>query len=115
MTARGALEEYGKERWDAARVGREIAPAVEWARRRGVPLICNEFGAYRAFTPAEARLRWIEDVRRALERHGVGWTMWDYAGDFAVAPRKDGRPAPDPATLAALGLPRKKGAGKSDR
>lgn len=103
-TARGALREYGEQRWGAARVEREIAPAVEWARRRGVPLTCNEFGVYRAYAPPEARLRWIEDVRRALERQGVGWTMWDYAGGFAVAPRAEGRATPDPKTLAALGL-----------
>jgi endoglucanase len=30
--ARGALREYGEERWDAARVERGIAKAAEWAR-----------------------------------------------------------------------------------
>ncbi|HEX8118403.1 MAG TPA: cellulase family glycosylhydrolase, partial [Pyrinomonadaceae bacterium] len=86
-TARGALKQYGEERWDAARVERMVAEAAEWARRRGVPLTCNEFGVYRAYAPADARLRWIADVRSALERHGIGWTMWDYAGGFGVAVR----------------------------
>jgi endoglucanase len=104
-TASGALKHYGEERWDAARVEREIAAAAAWARKHGVALTCNEFGAYRAYTPAEARLRWIADVRSALERHGIGWTMWDYAGSFAVALKKDGGAAvPDARTLAALGL-----------
>lgn len=104
-TAREALREYGEQRWTAARVEREIARAVEWSQRHGgVPLTCNEFGVYRAYTPPEARLRWIEDVRRALERHGIGWTMWDYAGSFAVVNKKGGRATPDRATLAALGL-----------
>lgn len=103
-TARGALREYGEQRWDAARVEREIALAAEWARRRGVALTCNEFGVYRRYTPAESRLRWIADVRAALEKHGIGWAMWDYAGSFAVAPMKDGVAAPDRETLAALGL-----------
>ncbi|HEV3469475.1 MAG TPA: cellulase family glycosylhydrolase [Pyrinomonadaceae bacterium] len=110
--AREALRQYGEERWDAARVEREIAPAVEWARKRGVPLVCDEFGAYRAFTPPAARLRWVEDVRKALERRGVGWTMWDYAGSFAVVLKKGGRATPDPQTLAALGLPGKQQTGK---
>ncbi|HEV2763472.1 MAG TPA: cellulase family glycosylhydrolase [Pyrinomonadaceae bacterium] len=112
QTARGALKDYGDERWDAARVEREIARAAEWGRRRGVPLMCNEFGVYRAYTPTEARLRWIEDVRRALERHHVGWTMWDYAGSFAVVLKKEGRATPDPATLAALGLRPRRGTGR---
>ena len=103
--ARGALKQYGEERWDAARVERMVAGAAEWARRRGVPLTCNEFGVYRAFAPKESRLRWITDVRAALERHNVGWAMWDYAGGFGVAVRDKGGPAvPDPETAAALGL-----------
>jgi endoglucanase len=103
--ARGALKQYGEERWDAAHVEREIARAAEWARRRGVPLTCNEFGVYRAYTHAPDRLRWLTDVRAALERHGIGWTMWDYAGGFGVAVREQGgRAELDPDTAAALGL-----------
>jgi hypothetical protein len=30
--------------------------------------------------------------------------MWDYAGNFGVAVKKDGRATPDPQTVAALGL-----------
>lgn len=102
--ARGALKEYGDERWDAAHVEREVARAAAWARTRGVALTCNEFGVYRAYAPPDSRLRWIADVRAALERQGVGWTMWDYAGGFGVAVRKGGRAEPDPETAAALGL-----------
>jgi endoglucanase len=102
--ARGALAEYGRERWGAARVEREVARAAAWGRRHGVALTCNEFGVYRAYAPTSARLRWIRDVRAALERHRIGWAMWDYAGDFGVAVRKDGRVEPDAGTAAALGL-----------
>jgi endoglucanase len=102
--ARAALEHYGEERWDSARVEREIALAAGWARRHNVALTCNEFGTYRAYAPAEARLRWIADVRAALEKHRIGWAMWDYSGSFAVALKKDGVAVPDPQTLAALGL-----------
>lgn len=104
--AREALKDYGAQRWDAARVEREIAAAARWARRRGVSLTCNEFGVYRAYAPAADRLRWISDVRAALERHRIGWTMWDYAGSFGVAVRKNGRAELDPETAAALGLSR---------
>lgn len=70
-----------------------------------MPLTCNEFGVYRAYTPAPDRLRWLADVRAALERHRIGWTMWDYAGDFGVAVREKGGGARlDPETAAALGL-----------
>jgi hypothetical protein len=103
-SARAALKHYGEERWDAEHIDKMIALAADWARRRGVPLTCNEFGVYRNFSPPADRARWLADVRTALERHGIGWTMWDFAGGFAVAPRKDGVPTPDPQTLAALGL-----------
>jgi len=105
--AREALRDYGAQRWDAARVGRDIALAAGWARRHGVPLVCNEFGVYRAYARPADRLRWLADVRAALERHRIGWAMWDYAGSFAVAPRQGGRAAPDEETLAALGLTKK--------
>ena len=102
---RAVLKDYGEQRWDAARVEHEIGLAAEWARRRGVPLTCNEFGVYRAYAPAADRLRWLADVRAALERHGIGWAMWDYAGGFGVAVReKGGRAELDPETAAALGL-----------
>jgi endoglucanase len=103
-SARGALKSYGDERWNAERLERMIALAADWSQKRGVPLTCNEFGVFRAYAPADARLRWIEDVRTALERHGIGWAMWDYAGGFGVAVRKDGLATPDPQTAAALGL-----------
>jgi aryl-phospho-beta-D-glucosidase BglC (GH1 family) len=102
--ARAALRDYGDERWDAARVEREVARAAEWARRRGVALTCNEFGVYRRYAPPADRLRWIKDAREAFERHGIGWTMWDYAGDFGVAVRRGWRVEPDELTAAALGL-----------
>ncbi len=102
---RAVLKDYGEQRWDAARVEREIARAAEWAQRRGVPLTCNEFGVYRAYSPAPDRLRWIADVRAALERHRIGWAMWDYAGGVGVAVgAQGGRAEPDPETAAALGL-----------
>jgi endoglucanase len=104
QSAQAALKHYGEERWNALRVERAVAVASDWGRRHNVPLTCNEFGVFRTYSPAAARLRWIEDVRTALERHGIGWAMWDYADSFGVAQKKDGRATPDPQTLAALGL-----------
>jgi endoglucanase len=70
-----------------------------------VPLICNEFGAYRQFTDAVSRANWIHDVRTALEADGIGWTMWDYRGGFGVVWKEDGQPAQvDGAVVEALGL-----------
>lgn len=95
---------YGLNRWDARRVEGEIAEAAAWAKRHGVPLVCNEFGVFRTFSRPEHRTAWIRDVRTALEKHGIGWTMWDYSGGFAVVVKEKGKATPDAAVLEALGL-----------
>jgi len=99
-----AIVRYGLDHWNAERVDAEIAVAAAWAKRWHVPLTCNEFGVYREAAAPEARATWIHDVRTALEKYGIGWTMWDYAGGFSVVDTKDGTRGPDDVTLQALGL-----------
>ncbi len=94
---------YGQDHWDAARIEAEINQAADWAKRNGVPLVCNEFGVYRHADP-EDRARWITDVRTSLERHNIGWAMWDYSGGFAVVTKQNGKATLDPVTVKALGL-----------
>jgi endoglucanase len=95
---------YGLDQWNSARVDAEIAEAAAWGKHWDVPLTCNEFGVYRSTANVEDRARWIHDVRTALEKYGIGWTMWDYAGGFSVVVRKDGVTTVDDVTLKALGL-----------
>jgi len=95
---------YGHDHWDAARIETEMKEAAEWARRRGVPLVCNEFGVYREFSDPADRAAWLRDVRIAFEHNGIGWTMWDYSGSFGVVTKKDGKAMPDQGVLRALGL-----------
>ncbi len=97
---------YGMERWDAARIDMEISQASEWANRRNVPLLCDEFGVYRRFADPHDRAAWIRDVRTALERRGIGWTMWEYSGGFGVVIKGKDHPAVDQFTVEALGLTR---------
>ena len=99
-----AVIRYGEDHWDAARIDAEIAQVSEWARQRGVPVVCNEFGVYRDYVDPQDREAWIHDVRTSLERHGMGWAMWDYSGSFGVVTKKDGHNVPDEVTLRALGL-----------
>ena len=95
---------YGFERWNGARVEAEISQVAEWARRHGVPVICAEFGVYRKYADIESRTAWLADVRSSLERHGMGWTVWDYSGGFGVVTKSESGAAPDGPTLRALGL-----------
>ncbi len=95
---------YGLEHWDAARIEAEVNQVAEWAKARGVPVVCNEFGVYRAYADPQDRAAWIRDVRTALEKHGMGWAMWDYSGGFGVVTKKTGHAVADEVTLRALGL-----------
>ena len=94
---------YGQDHWDAARVEAEINQAADWAKQNGVPLVCNEFGVYRRAQPQD-RLAWIKDVRSSLERHNIGWAMWDYSGSFGVTTKQNGKNVLDEETGKALGL-----------
>jgi len=95
---------YGLDHWDAARVDAEISDVAEWAKRRNLPVVCNEFGVYRKYSDPQDRARWLSDVRTSLERHGMGWAMWDYSGGFGVVTKQNGQAVPDEVTLRALGL-----------
>ncbi|MCK6449714.1 MAG: glycoside hydrolase family 5 protein [Alphaproteobacteria bacterium] len=112
---------YIDKPWTAETIERRIAIAASWAARSGVRLMCTEFGVLRVKIDASSRYRWLADVRTALERHGIGWSVWDYAdlfgiatargnadylGDGAIVPRDPANPRREfePGALAALGL-----------
>jgi endoglucanase len=99
-----AVIRYGHEHWDAARMEAEMKQAAEWARRRSVPLTCNEFGVFREHSDPQDRAAWLRDVRTAMEKNGIGWAMWDYAGSFGVVTKKDGKAVVDEGVVRALGL-----------
>jgi aryl-phospho-beta-D-glucosidase BglC (GH1 family) len=104
---RYAFEHYWLDHWGGHRIKLQIDAAAAWGKQHGVPLLCNEFGVYRRVTPKDSRMRWIHDVRSALEADGIGWTMWDYRGGFGVVWKEDGKPAKvDDQVVEALGLKR---------
>jgi len=102
--ARYNLLRYGEDNWNAVRIDRELEQAAAWASKRHVYITCNEFGAFRKFSRAADRVAWLHDMRVALEKHGIGWTMWDYAGGFAAVNKTNGTAQEDPELLKALGL-----------
>ena len=102
---RFALEKYWLDRWDAHRIRMLIDAAAAWGHENNVPLISNEFGAYRDSADPVSRANWIHDVRTAFEADGIGWAMWDYRGGFGVVTKQDGQPAQvDGSVVGALGL-----------
>ena len=102
---RYSLENYWLDHWDAHRIRAMIDAAAAWAHDSSVPLICNEFGAYKNSSDPISRANWIHDVRTAFEADGIGWAMWDYRGGFGVVRKQDGQPAQvDGSVVGALGL-----------
>jgi aryl-phospho-beta-D-glucosidase BglC (GH1 family) len=95
---------YGQDHWNAERIEAEINQAADWAKQRGVPLVCNEFGVFRYFSDPQNRAAWITDVRTSLERHNIGWAMWDYSGSFGVVTNRETKAKLDEVTVRALGL-----------
>ena len=100
------LNHFALEHWDSARIEAEVETAAEWARQRGVPLYCGEFGVYKAYAEPKDRVRWIADTRSALEANHIGWAMWEYRGYFGLATQGPDGPVIDEPVLHALGLPK---------
>lgn len=104
-SARYVLYLYGAQGWNRESILGRLEFARDWADRNHVPIICNEFGAYRDAAPNESRMRYLRDVRIDLEQLHIGWAMWDYSGNFGLVRKTpDGRIVPDAATAEALGL-----------
>ena len=85
------MREYGRAEWNPVHIKQIIAPAVLWQARYQVPVIVDEFGTI--MTNAAARLaeQWLRDNRRAAERYGFGWTMWEHIVDFGFVSSVDDR------------------------
>ena len=74
-SARYQLYLYGQSGWNAKGISERLAFAAFWGREHGVPVICNEFGAFRDTAPPDSRTRYIHDVRTGMEQQGIGWAM----------------------------------------
>jgi endoglucanase len=85
MEARKELSDYTGANWNAAKIAARIRVAAEWAKAKRQRVICAEFGVVRKSATPDARYRWIEDTRGALEANGIGWDLFDYADLFGVA------------------------------
>src|SRR5262249_54660546 len=95
-----------REPWTEVRVEEEVSRAASWAERHQRPVIINEFGVLGCKTVPADRARWLKAVRRAAERHCIGWAHWDYADGFGFVNRVADREIPDEAIVRALLDPR---------
>ena len=82
----------------------EIDLAADWASRQGAALVVTEFGVYAKAASRSARAAWLAMVRRRLEAHDIGWTVWEYRGGFGVAADLWAGCRVEASAAAALGL-----------
>jgi hypothetical protein len=59
---------------------------------------------HRPYADSAARARWLKDMRVAMEKHRLGWAMWDYQDNFGAVTKKDGKTIVDKSVIDALGL-----------
>lgn len=87
LKARGqemeGLINNAQDEWNAARIARELAPAIARAKELGLQLYCGEFGCMPTI-PRAARLAYYRDLVGVFEAHGLAWANWEYKGDFGV-------------------------------
>ncbi len=98
------VQQYGLARWDAHRIDVTLSFAERWSQLHHAPVYVGEFGVHRPYADPAMRAQWIRDMRIMMEKHHLGWAMWDYQDNFGAVTKKDGQAIPDPAILDALGL-----------
>lgn len=64
-------------------IRKQMRQPVEYARERGLPVYCGEFGVYSP-APREDALRWYNDMITVMEEMGVAWANWCYKGSFGI-------------------------------
>jgi endoglucanase len=98
------VQQYGLAHWDAHRIDVTLSFAERWSQLNHAPVYVGEFGVHRPYADPAARAQWLKDMRTMLEKHHLGWAMWDYQNNFGAVTKKDGHTIPDPAVIEALGL-----------
>ena len=85
-TRQGGANPCGPEVFEAL-----LDEAAAWSKRFGRPIHIGEFGAYRKADPA-SRGRYVRDFRRAAEKRGIPWAMWDWKAGFGFWDPEEKRP-----------------------
>jgi len=84
--AQAVARGYGHSKWSSSAIAAIMRAAAAWADRNGVGIWCSEFGVFRKHAPNDSRLRWLRDVRIALNASAIPWTIWDYDSEgFGIA------------------------------
>lgn len=80
------LEELNRP-YDHSAMVRDLAKPLEVASRTGRPLYCGEFGVI-DLAPRPVREAWYRDIISVFNEHRIGWSNWDYKGEFGIVDRE---------------------------
>jgi endoglucanase len=70
---------------DRAAIKADFDEVAAWSKTNDRPVLLGEFGAYdKSGTPLAMRVDWTSTIRGEAERHGFGWSYWQFDGDFIV-------------------------------
>lgn len=70
---------------DRAALRTDFDKVATWSEANHRPILLGEFGAYdKSGTPLDLRALYVGAVRSEAERHGFGWSYWQFEGDFVV-------------------------------
>jgi hypothetical protein len=95
---------YCRQGYDAARLVAEIGRVRAWADQHKAAVVATEFGGGCTIPDRATKMRFVRDVRLAMQTNRVGWALWalDNCQGFGADPkRRDFTLAPD--LLGALG------------
>ncbi len=74
---------------ERATVDKAMTTVADWGKAQNRPMYLGEFGAY-SKGKMEDRARWTDCVARTAEKHGIGWTYWEFCSGFgAYDPEKN--------------------------
>lgn len=68
-----------REHYDKQRIYEDLKPAIQFSRKKNIPLNIGEFGC-RRFTDEKDRLQWFRDITSILKDNGISYTLWGLNG-----------------------------------
>nr|WP_084407170.1 cellulase family glycosylhydrolase [Pedobacter panaciterrae] len=77
------LNPDSNDRWDQARLKRDIFDPWKKLANQGVGIHVGEWGAYQ-HTPHDVALAWMKDNLEIWKENGWGWSLWNLRGGFGI-------------------------------
>jgi endoglucanase len=83
---------YSGQSLDKTRLLRTLGNVLDFMKTNNAEAYCSEFGVY-SKASAASTFNWFRDIVDIFKSKGIGWSVWDYKGGFAVF-EKDGTVKP---------------------